>query len=59
MTAAAALEGHGQAALAGVEPGSIPRPSVDHSRVALTRRRPERACEEGPLAGADLVASVL
>lgn len=51
------VKGHGQAALAGVEPGSIPRPSVDHSRVTFSRRRPDRACDENPLAGSDLVAS--
>lgn len=51
------VKGHGQAALAGVEPGSIPRPSVDHSRVTFSRRRPDRACDEDPLAGLDFVAS--
>ena len=51
------VKGHGQAALAGVEPGSIPRPSVDHSRVTFSRRRLDRACDEDPLAGSDLVAS--
>ena len=50
------VKGHGQAALAGVEPGSIPRPSADHSRVTFSRRRPDRACDENPLAGLDLVA---
>lgn len=51
------VKGHGQAALAGVKPGSIPRPSVDHSPVTFSRRRPDRACDEDPLAGLDLVAA--
>lgn len=51
------VKGHGAAALAGVEPGSIPRPSVDRSRV-IFRRRPDRACDESPVAGLDLAASV-
>jgi hypothetical protein len=37
-----------------VEPGSAPRSSLDHSRsavpVKLQRRRPDRACDENPLA---------
>jgi len=50
--------------LSAVEPGSAPRPSLDHSRgavhagggragavpVTLGRRRPDRACDENPLA---------
>ena len=39
------VKGHGEQRLAGVEPGSAPRPSMDHSRpvaVTLHRRRPER-----------------
>ena len=54
------VKGHGATALAGVVAGSAPRPSGDHSRpaplavavpVALRRRRPDRACDENPLAG--------
>ncbi|MCY4632476.1 MAG: mycofactocin radical SAM maturase, partial [bacterium] len=48
------VKGHGAAALAAIEPGSVPRPSGDHSRVTLLRRRGDRACEEHPLAGAGL-----
>ena len=51
------VKGHGEAALADVEPGSIPRPSVDHSRVTLRPRRPDRACDDSPLAGLGLVAT--
>ena len=39
------VKGNGELQLAGVEPGSAPRPSPDHSRpvaVTLQRRRPER-----------------
>ena len=50
------VKGHGAAALAAVDPGSVPRPSVDHSRVIFHRRRPDRACDENPLAPSDLVA---
>jgi mycofactocin radical SAM maturase len=52
------VRGHGDLALAGVAPGSAPKPSLDHSHrkgpVPLTigmRRPPERACDESPLAG--------
>jgi mycofactocin radical SAM maturase len=51
------VKGHGAHALAAVEPGTAPKPSGDHSRpgavpVALSpRRRPDRACDESPLAG--------
>ena len=51
------VKGHGATALATVEPGSVPRPSLDHSRVTFLRRRPDRACDENPLAGSDLAAS--
>jgi mycofactocin radical SAM maturase len=48
------VKGHGEAALAAVQPGTTPRPSADHSRmsvpVTLLGRRPERACDESPLA---------
>jgi mycofactocin radical SAM maturase len=45
------VKGHGAAALARVAPGSAPRPSPDHSvPVTLVRRRPERRCDEHPLA---------
>lgn len=49
------VKGHGAAALATVAPGSVPRPSVDHSPVIFTRRHPDRACDESPLAGSTAV----
>ena len=51
------VKGHGEAALATVDPRAVPRPSVDHSRVTFSRRRPDRACDQSPVAGADLVAA--
>jgi mycofactocin radical SAM maturase len=46
------VKGHGAAGLAAVAPGSVPRPSADHSvPVRLGRRRPDRQCDESPLAG--------
>jgi hypothetical protein len=53
------VKGHGEHALTLVEPGSAPRPSGDHSKgvssgsvpIVLQRRRPDRACDENPLAG--------
>ena len=48
------VRGHGAAALAGVPAGVAPRPSADHSRGPVPirlGRRPERACDESPLAG--------
>jgi hypothetical protein len=68
------VKGYGEVRLSAVEPGSAPRPSLDHSRgavvqgggapgaphagagragavpVTLGRRRPDRACDENPLA---------
>jgi hypothetical protein len=58
------VKGFGEIRLAAVEPGSAPRPSLDHSRsagaggpahsggvpVTIGRRRPDRACDENPLA---------
>ena len=51
------VKGFGELGLSNVEPGSAPRPSLDHSRaggsvvpVVLQRRRPDRACDENPLA---------
>ena len=50
------VKGFGETRLAAVEPGSAPKPSLDHSRpaaavpVTLSRRRPDRACDENPLA---------
>jgi hypothetical protein len=40
-----------------VDHQAVPRPSADHSRrvpVRLSVRRPDRACDEDPLVGADL-----
>jgi mycofactocin radical SAM maturase len=54
------VQGFGEAALGGIEDGSRPRPSPDHSHrtrpttrpVPVTiGRRPDRACDENPLAG--------
>jgi mycofactocin radical SAM maturase len=47
------VRGHGATALSTVDGVRAPRPSGDHSRVPVTigRRRPERACDESPLAG--------
>ena len=44
--------GNGERALAGRGGRPSPRPSVDHSR---RRRPPERACDESPLAGLEVV----
>ncbi len=52
--------GHGEQSLAGRGDGETPRPSVDHSRqprrvtVAVLPRRPDRACDESPLAATAL-----
>jgi mycofactocin radical SAM maturase len=52
------VKGFGEQQLATVDPGSAPRPSLDHSRpatgngavpVTLARRRPDRACDENPV----------
>ena len=55
------VKGHGERALAQVQPGAAPRPSLDHSHtggvrggpvpVTISRRRPDRACDENPLVG--------
>jgi mycofactocin radical SAM maturase len=49
------VKGNAEAALAGVAAGSTPRMGVDHSRratvpVTLLARRPDRACDENPVA---------
>jgi mycofactocin radical SAM maturase len=56
------VKGHGQAALAAAAPGDVPRPSGDHSHrgrpvpiTLQTRRQPDRACDEDPLAGLSLL----
>ena len=56
------VQGHGTTALALVDRGTAPRPAGDHSHaggvrggpvpVRIGRRRPDRACDENPLAGA-------
>jgi mycofactocin radical SAM maturase len=46
------VKGHGEAALATVDPARSPRPVGDHSRgvpVAFVRKPPARACDESPL----------
>ena len=54
------VRGHGQTALATVAAGDAPKPSQDHSHhrgpvpVSIGRRRPDRACDESPLAGLGL-----
>ncbi|GAB3300815.1 mycofactocin radical SAM maturase [Parasphingorhabdus pacifica] len=55
------VKGHGAAALAEVNPQDSPRPAQDHSRPSAQKqqvmlglpmvRRPDRACDESPLAG--------
>jgi mycofactocin radical SAM maturase len=52
------VKGHGRTALAAADGGSVPLPSPDHSHrsspVPVTigsRRPPDRACDENPLAG--------
>jgi len=54
------VKGHGERALLQVLSGSAPKPSLDHSHrkvaVTLTTRRPDRACDENPLAGLDVAA---
>jgi mycofactocin radical SAM maturase len=56
------VKGNGEPLLAAVVPGATPRPSADHSKgavpVTLVRRaerRPDRACDENPLAGAAIL----
>jgi len=50
------VRGHGETALATVLSGSAPKPSLDHSHrtkpvpVSITRRPPQRICDENPLA---------
>jgi mycofactocin biosynthetic radical S-adenosylmethionine protein MftC len=57
------VRGFGAAALSTVDAGTAPRPADDHSHrtvpaahrpvpVTIGRRRPDRACDENPLAGA-------
>jgi mycofactocin radical SAM maturase len=52
------VKGHGERALLRV--GPAPKPSLDHSHrtvpVTLSARRPDRACDENPLAGLDIAA---
>jgi mycofactocin radical SAM maturase len=54
------VKGHGELALAAVDSGSAPRPSLDHSHrsrpvpVTLGRHAPVSACNENPLAGLGL-----
>ena len=54
------VQGHGEAALSAVSPGSVPRPAEDHSHrtapraavpVTIGRRPPAKGCDESPLAG--------
>jgi mycofactocin biosynthetic radical S-adenosylmethionine protein MftC len=50
------VRGYGAAALAAAEAASLPVPAPDHSRrrpvpVTISRRRPDRLCDESPLAG--------
>jgi mycofactocin radical SAM maturase len=55
------VKGFGELALSKVVPGSAPKPDGDHShrggvrggpvRVQISRRRPDKACDESPLAG--------
>lgn len=55
------VKGHGEAALAQVDAADSPRPAQDHSKPSAQKqqvllglpsvRRPDRACDESPLAG--------
>lgn len=55
------VKGHGEAALAQVDANETPRPAQDHSKPSAKQqqvmlglpalRRPDRACDESPLAG--------
>jgi len=55
------VQGYGAAALAAVQVGSAPKPTGDHSHrgrvrgqpvpLTLTTRRPDKPCDESPLAG--------
>ncbi|HEX4867480.1 MAG TPA: mycofactocin radical SAM maturase [Acidimicrobiales bacterium] len=54
------VKGHGETALATIDSASAPRPSIDHSKPTPTpvvlRRRPDRSCDESPLAGLDVAS---
>ncbi len=51
------VKGYGERALAAVDAASAPKPSLDHSHrtkpvpITPSRRPPDRACDENPLAG--------
>jgi len=55
------VKGYGEMALSKVTPGAAPKPSLDHSHkggvrggpvpVTISVRRPDKACDENPLAG--------
>jgi mycofactocin biosynthetic radical S-adenosylmethionine protein MftC len=46
--------GHGESLLAMLDDDrEVPKPSVDHSKIKITR--PDRACDENPLAGAPVL----
>jgi radical SAM protein with 4Fe4S-binding SPASM domain len=45
--------GHGASLLEQLEGGEVPRPSADHSK--HPPGRPDRACDEDPLAGFDIL----
>lgn len=55
------VQGHGEAALAALGGGVVPKPTGDHSHtgpvrgqpvgITLLTRRPDKACDESPLAG--------
>ncbi|GAA4057226.1 mycofactocin radical SAM maturase [Actinomadura miaoliensis] len=54
------VKGHGEAALRSVDPAALPRQGNDHSRPtvalgmpAVRAARPDRFCDESPLAGMD------
>ena len=50
------VKGQGTHALTAVDRAVIPKPSTDHSRavpITLRARRPDRQCDESPLAGAE------
>jgi mycofactocin radical SAM maturase len=47
------VKGHGEPLVAAVVPGSAPKPTADHSKPVpvVLGRKPDRACDESPLAG--------
>jgi mycofactocin radical SAM maturase len=49
--------GHGEQLLATRGDAVVPKPSLDHSKRKPTRRPPDKACDESPLAGLRVIES--